>query len=531
MGAALRLYSYVASPALSVDDAMLTLNIGTRSFTQLLTPLALDQTAPPLFLWILKLCTLAAGLHDPVLRLVPFVAGCILPYAVWRVAGRLGSDGSALLAAAFTAASPILVQYSVSAKPYETDALMAVVLIGLTLHAMDRPDDGRATVRLAVAGVVAVLISTPAVFVIAACLATLGSSGATWTDRRPLRLGIVAGVWALAFAAVYAGILRPASESPYLRGFWAGRMLSAHDLFAPGRVWDLVKRVPIEAFLPFRKLSEPEVLSWALCLGGLTVLARSRGVKAMLLGGPVAVMLGAALASLYPVAPRLALFVAPSICIILAMALEGPHLERLGRAAASIRIVSVVAVLGLIVTAAPTSWWPPDSRGLVTAFQEARTPGENVYIFSGVVPDWTVYSTDWRSPDSSRLSRILTEERTDGPAFHNAAGRGGRGAPVLDTAGRTLTIPTGDHVELLGLAPGTQFREGAMFSQPHPDEGWARHEARRIADAAHPGVWVAIAYAYQGADRDLLAALDSAGSRDQTVARRGATLYHYRFGP
>jgi len=509
------LYSYIANPSLSVDDAMLTLNIGTRSFRALLGSLALDQTAPPLFLWILKLLTLLGGVHDPVLRLIPLLAGCALPYAVCRVAGRLLSDASALLAAGFTAASPILVQYSVSVKPYETDALVAVTLIWLTLDVLDRPEELRATVRLGAAGILSLLISTPAVFVLVACV------GALATSRLTPRLAIVGGTWGLVFAVVYISILRPASESPYLRTFWAGRMFS-------GNLWDLVKRVPMQAFLPFRKLSEPEVVSWLASLGGLAVLVRSRGARAILVGGPIAVMLGAALASLYPVAPRLALFVAPMICILVAAALEGPHLERLGRGAVVVRVVSIGAVLALLVSAAPTNWWPPDSRGLVSAFRGAAAPGENVYVFSGVVPDWTVYATDWHSPDQARLGVILREERTDGPAFHNAPGRGG---PVPDTAGQFLTIPAGSHLELLGLAPGTAFREGAMFSQPHPDEGWAHHEARRIARSAHPGVWVAIAYAYQGADRDLLAALDSAGTRDRTIVRHGTTLYHYRFGP
>ena len=535
VGSALRLYSYAANPSLSVDDAMLALNLGTRSFAGLLHPLALEQAAAPLFLWLLKAATVVAGMRDPVLRAVPLVAGCVLPYAVWRVARRVLTEQSALLASAFVAFSPILIQYSVSAKPYEVDALVTMTVTGFALSVCDDPARLGGFLRLALAGVAGVLLSTPAVFVLCAGVVALAVTPAVY--RNPgarVRGAGLAVLWAATFAAVYFGVTRTEAMSPYLQRFWSGRMLHPGDVLHPGHAWDVVKRVPIQAFLPFRKLSEPEILSWLALLAGAALLAKRHGTRVVYVAGPIVVGLGASFATLYPVAPRLWLFVAPLVCILLAAALEGDHLAGLGRGAWAVRAVSVVAVAGLGVTALPTGWWPPNSRLLVSTYLMHRAPGQNVYVFSGLVPDWTYYATEWSSPDTARLGAIIRAERSDGRAFRNALSRG---TAVADTEGTSLTFASGDHVELLGLASGIDFREGGMFGRVEPDPGWARREATRIRDAAEPkgsggaGIWVAFAFGYPGEERALEAFLDSAGGAGKAIASdgRGATLYYYRF--
>jgi len=531
-GAALRLYSYFANPSLSVDDAMLALNLGTRSFPDLLRPLALEQAAPPLFLWALKALTLVGGMRDPVLRFLPLVAGCAVPYAAWRVGRQLLSERGAVLAAALTACSPILVQYSVSAKPYEVDALMTLVIVGMATTILVDPSGGRGFVRLGLAGILAILVSTPAVFVLFSTLVILACAGAVWqAPRGRAGLAALAVLWGITFAAVYFGVTRAEAMSPYLQRFWAARMLHIADLLHPGHVWDVVKRLPMQVFLPFRKLSEPEIMSWLLLLAGAGVLIRRRGIDGVLVAGPLVVMLGAAFASLYPLAPRLSLFVAPLVCILFAAALEGDHLARLGRGVWAVRAVSTAGVVGLLVAAAPTGWWPPNTRLLVSTYLARRMPGQNVYVASGVAANWTVYATDWSAPDTASLGMFLRAERSEGRAFRNAPSRD---AAVADTEGQSLSLPAGDHVELLGLASGIEFREGAMFSRTEPDPGWGRREATRIraATSAGPqasGVWVAIAFAYPGEEGALLAALDSAGgSGEQILSDRGAVLYYYR---
>src|SRR5882724_178028 len=132
-GTLFRVIPYSQRPSLWLDEARLALNLGSRSFTSLLHPLAYDQAAPPLFLWGEKLAMMVGGANEFALRALPLVAGLLIPIVTYLLALRIAGNGVAFLAAALTALSPSLVQYSILLKPYETDAL---VCVGLLLAAL-----------------------------------------------------------------------------------------------------------------------------------------------------------------------------------------------------------------------------------------------------------------------------------------------------------------------------------------------------------------------------------------------------------
>ena len=163
LGAALRLGLYFSRPSLSIDETMTSLEIGVRSFGGLLHVLDYAQTAPPLFLWAVKLCTLIGGMNEFALRAVPLVLGLLVPLYVWRVARRLMPEPFALTAVAFSAVTPALIEYSLTVKPYVGDAFFALLLIDLTLDVLEHPEASGPWWRLAVGGCVAVFSSTPSI--------------------------------------------------------------------------------------------------------------------------------------------------------------------------------------------------------------------------------------------------------------------------------------------------------------------------------------------------------------------------------
>ncbi|HEX7024072.1 MAG TPA: hypothetical protein VF187_04560, partial [Gemmatimonadales bacterium] len=61
LGAVLRIVEFLHNRSFWVDEAMLALSIGTRSFAELVRPLSYDQTAPVLFLWLVKTSSLIGG--------------------------------------------------------------------------------------------------------------------------------------------------------------------------------------------------------------------------------------------------------------------------------------------------------------------------------------------------------------------------------------------------------------------------------------------------------------------------------------
>ena len=173
VGTALRLGEFAALTPLDIDEAMVGLSVAARGYAGLLQPLDYGQTAPVLFLWGAHLATRLAGVSALALRVLPFIAGVMLPWATWKLAARLLEPRAAVLAAAFTACAPILVRYSSVVKPYAIDALVTVLLYWLALDTDHEPEQARTWWQLLVAGAVALFASRPAPFVLAGLTAAL----------------------------------------------------------------------------------------------------------------------------------------------------------------------------------------------------------------------------------------------------------------------------------------------------------------------------------------------------------------------
>jgi hypothetical protein len=528
-GAVLRLYSYIANPSFSVDDAMLTVNVASRSFLGLLHPLALEQTAAPLFLWLLKLSSLIAGIREPALRAVPLLAGLALPYFMWRLASRVVGTGPALVAGAFAALSPILVQYSVSAKPYVLDALVTVWLIDLTLGAIDHPRHFGAWAALTVGGVLGILLSSPSVFVLAGCGAgLLASSAVRSSDGWMTRAGIAGAVWVGTFVLVYLGITRAEAGSAYMQAFWDAKILDLGSYLRPVHAWDILARVTVQPFVPDRPMDWFPPVTWLATIWGLWAL-RSDRARLACVAGPLLALLAASAVHRYPIAPRVCVFAAPIFFLIYAKTLDD-ILQRWPRP--RVRLIAAVVVALWVVTlgvlSLNTRFWAPPTRQLVAAFRARAQPHDPVYLFAGIVPFWLVYATDWSHPDTAFLNAAIATQSAAGNAFHNAASRG---HAVADTEGAGLAFTTGGRVELIGLAPGIQWREGHGFSQPFPDANWGEREAARMRAAASPAIWVALSHLYSGERGALTRALELAGGRRDSVWEKGdAVLQRYRFG-
>ena len=321
VGAALRLAEFAALTPLDVDEAMLGLDIAARGYAGLLQPLDFGQTAPVLFLWGTHLATRLVGVGEVALRVLPFIAGVVLPWGTWKLATRLLEPRAAVFAAAFTACAPILVRYSSVAKPYAVDALVTVMLVGLALDTAIQPERARIWWRLLGAGVVALLASQPALFVLAGLTAALALDprvrrvpGWMW------RLATAGAAWSGLFATLYFTLYRRVATDGYMRQFWAWSFLS------PGSP-SLVERLPLiarETLFPFFIGSRPHTLAvivvvLALWGVGAAGLGRRLGRWAMVLvAGPVVVALAASAVHGYPISARLMLYAAPLLMLMLA---------------------------------------------------------------------------------------------------------------------------------------------------------------------------------------------------------------------
>jgi dolichyl-phosphate-mannose-protein mannosyltransferase len=532
-GMSFRLVQFFAARSLWLDESMLALNIASRPMGELLRPLDYNQIAPPLFLWLERLAIQVAGTNEMALRAWPMLAALALPPLLALLAYRwLGPAGS-LATIALASLSPTLVSYANEAKPYGSDAFVTVASLAGTLAVRDRPTTGRWTLLLS-SGVLGLLLSIPAAFVLPASLAAL----ALEPVERRARLRWIAAcglAWAATLVALYLGIYRAAARNPYQQqgydqaflvpgpGF-AGRALLA----LRGSVWPSFAGIGSHI---------PSLPDWALAIttlalaGGLIAIARRAGSAiAVLVALPLVLVTAASALRRYPLGvPRMMVFAAPLLILMAAGALSWiaararPHARPALLVAAGLLALAPLARARLAEAKDPPQG--EDARTLVAAFRERPASGEAVYVAARGMPSWLFYTTNWLKPDRNRLD-FYARAASNGPSFENMPSRG---RPVVDE-GSDLVYHVRGRQELLGIASGRQWR-WPSYVKAKVDEGWAANEARRIARAADPCTWMYFTHLSENANKPITWHLrDDYRGRVQTlVTAPGGVLYRYCF--
>ena len=539
LGIAVRAVDFLNCRSLGLDEARLAVNVASRSLLGLLRPLDLDQSAPPLFLWGERLIFLLLGHSDCGLRLLPVLAGTAAGLLMYPLAARFLEETGARLAALLAMFSPLMITYSNAVKQYSVELLAAVVLLLLFERAFRRAD-GAGTAGAIATGVIAPWIALSSVFLLAAAwlvLAARAIRGRAGAARLAL---LSTAVWGISGAIAYATVYRPAGSSPYLRRFWELAFVTPSRPGFAGhawktledQVWGFIAGDPLIDRRPFLLLLRVgTVVVVALCVLGCRRVLHTRGKTACWwLAGPALLTLAASLLGLFPISPRLSLYLLPGFIVLFVAGLS-ELLARGTRAAAPRRLAVAGAVFMLPLAAmaiARTFRLEPSGHfeRLVRELGERRVPGEPVYIFARSLPAWIYYTTDWSDPDTTRLRFLTAAAHSTGGAFENAPSRG----RVGEEAARAVTSAAAAPGELLGLPSGMEWREVQEHVGTEPDSGWVEVERKRIEAAANPGVWI-VATAFYAAETELFTALErDAARRTFAILRGGSALVRYEFG-
>ncbi|MBK8002418.1 MAG: glycosyltransferase family 39 protein [Gemmatimonadetes bacterium] len=528
-GALLRLRQFAHGRPLWIDEAMLAVNVLTRDFAGLLHPLDSDQLAPVPFLWAVRAATLVGGADERVLRLVALVAGIALLGVVAALARRTLAPGPAALATGLVALSPLLGWYSNELKPYITDALAAALLALAVARLRDAPERPARWWAVGLLGLVTALASTAAPLILAGVGAALLLPP---TGRRRATVAAWALAWGACWAVVYLLVYRATSGSTYMQRFWIPNFLS------PGLPGLGSKVVTLPAAL-LREWFVGEATPVRILTGGALFLPLAAGVVALVRRGgawlvlaalvPLGLAVLASAVRLYPVAPRLLLFAAPLVGLLLAAG-AGLVADRLARWRPAPWLgLGAVMLLGLPALDAVRDLVAPPEREalapLVRTLQREAAPGATIYVFGRAVPAWVFYTTDWRAPDTARVRHHVSLVSSTGAAFRHA---GPRGHPVAQE-GDSLAYRLGPWTELVGIPSGTG-PDSLGVNGAVEDAGWADNEARRIQAAGGPEAWLVLSSHRAG----VAALLDSAmvrrgGVRLARLPATGAEVSRWRF--
>ena len=511
VGIALRLHLYLDQRSLWLDEIWVALNIVGRSFLGLLRPLDYAQSAPVGFLWAERLAVVIGGVNELALRAFPFLAGCALLVLLWMLARRLLDVRYAALCLAFAALSPLLVYFSNEVKPYIVDALMAVVLTWLTLDVLEAPDSPRAWRRLVVGGVLGILLSSPAVFVLAGVGLALISHPAIGRTRAGwLRLVGTGAIWVALFALGYFAIYRSTANSAYMQSLWKNDFLAlplrtlAHVADTSARtMWINTLFGENEAMLPPKAIVSVALLS---ALGAFTLMRRHGLPVALLIVLPFVATAGASFARLWPLTPRLLLVLVPALLLLLCAGMWTlASLLPVRARGVALALLGALYLIPASVYGTRKLKEPKrrdDVAPLIRDFMATRNGPAIMYVMGHGTPSWLFYTARWR-------------ER-EGEAFRFAATRANVSA----------------HFETRGCItqePGLRAVFGPMGKDALTEPGLAR-EAAWLALQPERDVWLlTLSYEHAGGHAMENALLAQGAVRRDERSRQGGELRHFRF--
>lgn len=506
VGIALRVAHYFGGRALWMDEVNLSFNVLSRTFTGLLQAPDNLQFAPLGYLWGEWVMTRLGGAGELALRLIPFLAGVLTLLAFLRLARRILEPAAALVATALAACSPLLVFYSAEAKSYQFDALTAILLAHASLDLVEQGVSRRNLTRWALIAAAASLLSTAAPFIVAGCVVALLVVPRLRSDAGALfRIALAAAPAAVLFLLQWRTIYRAPHTMSFMHAFWAESFLpltfKSAILALAGSVRELWQAVlfgaEAEAFLPRKSMT----IVLALSIAGLVVLFRRHRAGLLLLVAPFGLAILASAFRLWPLTPRLLLFVAPAVFLTVAAALAA--LARLAPARARIPALMAAALLVVGASARGSAQElrsPARNEPIPRIMQEIATQREGeatVYVSARLVDACTYYSV-WH-PDRARLVGVSTA--------------------TACTIRGTRVVSGSWPVDERGVA-------GKAIPA-----GWVAAEREKIRQAAKGELWLLFASGVSGADA-LLPAIEQDGavpvSRTQLAV---ITVYKYRLDP
>lgn len=404
-GAAIRLYVYLQRRDLIIDEANIARNIYERGFKELAQPLDYQQFAPPVFLWMSKLSSLALGTGELALKLYPLLCGVAALWVFYRLLKDYMPIQAAWYPVSLLSFSPILIRYSSELKQYMPDVFITLLLIWL---ARNLPLPATRQLRFVLLwifiGSVAIWSSMPSVFVLAGVGCYYGWQALSDKQYKLLLLPLAFSVvWVLQFALYYMLILQEQANSQYLQSFHQYDFLFATPSTKEewGHNWHVFSELMIrfEGYYPY-----VHNINTAFLVIGTIMLIRKATAKSILFIIPILALCASAALNQFSMMARVSLFIIPVLILIIGYGFAQYYYLK---SAWLKGIVIIAALYAAGCNVAQLTKEPFKYEELTTGMrlvQDKKLPGYSVFLYHSTVPAFIYYTTI--HPDREKWASI-----------------------------------------------------------------------------------------------------------------------------
>ncbi len=315
---ALRLWVYFQGRDLIIDEANIARNIYERSFAGLLKPLDYEQYAPPVYLWVTKLCSVVFGFAEWSLKLYPILCGIAAVFVLYKILQKLVPSDTIWYPLGLFAFTAIIVRYSSELKQYSPDVFITLLLIWLALKIdVKQYKPLKFFAIWSVIGTLAILSCMPSVFVLAGIGCYYGWDALSRKEFKTLSVvAAISIVWVGVFGAYYLLVLQEQANSEYLQNFHHYYFLFATP--SSQAEWNHNQYVFDALMYQFEGVGNyAHMINRFLLLAGFITLFIKNKPRLFLLLIPLLSLFAAAATDKFSLMPRVSLFILPVLMIVI----------------------------------------------------------------------------------------------------------------------------------------------------------------------------------------------------------------------
>lgn len=316
----LRIIVFLRNRSLFLDEANLSRNILQKDYLDLFGSLDYQQFAPPLYLVTVKFITQIFGPHEYSLRLFSFSLGIASIFLFYKIVLKLFSNQSYYYPLLLFCFSLFMLRYQTENKQYASDVFFTLffIYLGLKFNSITNYK----IIIFGIVGAIAIWFSMPVVFILAGFGSAIFFQN-YWIQKNNssyLAYIIMISLWLMSFALLFYNNLSDSIHTSYLKEYHQNAYLKL-----PFSVSNIKQSYSILRDL-LSSIVGPHLfvrIFVMFCLFfGTIKLIKSKKSIAILLLLPIIASFMASVFEYYILIPRLALFMAPIIILLIGLGFQ-----------------------------------------------------------------------------------------------------------------------------------------------------------------------------------------------------------------